>query len=107
MALTQKSNMLSALIADADPQLFGRASTSRFVPCSLATTIVMGFDSGNDIQSEGIAVWSLKQSGRMGAPLFDRLIDFLDGFQRVNNSARSAGIRLLCRSVSKTAANIK
>ena len=107
--LTQASNMLCFTVQGAVLVCFVGLYVAylSFVAFALTVVIVAGAATMFHMKNKRLAAQKA-ESAAWERRLFDRLIDFLDGFKEVRlNSARSADLFDDAADVSKTAANIK
>ena len=107
--LTQASNMLCFTVQGAVLIFFVGLYVAylSFVAFALTVVIVAGAATLFHMKNKRLAAQKA-ESAAWERRLFDRLVDFLDGFKEVRlNSARSADLFDDAADVSKTAANIK
>jgi len=107
--LTQASNMLAFTVQGAVLIVFVAIYVAFLSVAAILTTIVVVSIAAVIFHQKNRRLVSEKQrAAAWERRLFDRLIDFLDGFKEVRlNSARSADLFADAVDVSRTAANIK
>ena len=107
--LTQASNMLCFTVQGAVLICFVGIYVAFLSLAAIATTIVIVSIAATIFHQKNRRLVAEKQrAAEWERRLFDRLIDFLDGFKEVRlNSARSADLFDDAVDVSRTAANIK
>jgi putative pyoverdin transport system ATP-binding/permease protein len=107
--LTQASNMLCFTVQGAVLIFFVSIYVAYLSLVAFALTVVIVGASGVVFHLKNRRLSAQKaESAAWERRLFDRMIDFLDGFKEVRlNSARSADLFDDAADVSKTAANIK
>ncbi|HEX4042595.1 MAG TPA: cyclic peptide export ABC transporter [Xanthobacteraceae bacterium] len=107
--LTQASNMLCFTVQGAVLVFFVGLYVAYLSLTAFALTVVIVFGAGFIFHHKNKRLAAQKgESAAWERRLFDRLVDFLDGFKEVRlNTARSDDLFNDALEVSKTAANIK
>lgn len=107
--LTQASNLLAFTMQGAVLVFFVAIYVAFLSLAAIAITIIVVVTAGFIFHSKNKRLAAEKQqAAAWERRLFDRLIDFLDGFKEVRlNAARSADLYSDASEVSRTAANIK